>query len=167
MAKSIGSLTLPQGSLVTRTSQLENDSRFSSVYEYVLTNTSLSSSVTLNISNIPSNSIITKVEMYVVDPFVDSYGNPVSISIEGGESTLMDGKWNDPCEIGLYSTDCYYIVKGTTNELNINHNAGNCIEGTVIIRFVTYQTPTSYEAFATVDDMDFASADRSLINVVA
>ena len=34
MAKSIGSLTLPQGSLVTRTSQLENDSRFSSVYAY-------------------------------------------------------------------------------------------------------------------------------------
>lgn len=172
MAKTVGSIVLPQSAGVHRTSQLENDSRFSSVYEYILDNTTLNGTVTLNISGIPVNTVIIGVELYVVSPVVKTSTDESSMSISaqnnGSESTtvLMGDTWNDPSSAGIYSTDCYFLIKSAVDTIYVTHNLSTCTSGTIVLRLVTYRSPYTYEGYKTFNGMEYSTVDGQSIDVI-
>jgi hypothetical protein len=130
MAKTYGSIALPQVKIDT--------SKYLTIFEYVLTSTELSGSAKLIISDIPVGAAILKVEIDVTTPFVGADGSSPSVQINGGETILMGSDWNNPEEVGLYTTDCRYVVTGSMNELSINYTPENFISGALILRISTY-----------------------------
>jgi hypothetical protein len=172
MAKTIGNFTLPQNGAVHKTSQLENDSRFSSIYEYILDSSTLNGSASLEISDLPVNTVITKIEMYVLEGITKSISGATTMSIVGTNTssslsgTLMNTKCNDPDNVGLYCTDCYFVVKSTKDTVSVNHNASTCTGGSIILRLTTYQSPYEYTPLSTADGLSYTMSDGDTLSII-
>ena len=132
MAATSGSFALPTPS---KTSQLVNDSRFMSIKEYVLTPSVLSKASQFELSDIPSGSIIQRIDLMVTTAFA-SASDQNNISVVGAdESVIMDASWNDPNTAGVYSTDCYYYV---TSTVRVVHDLTGATAGRAVLRLFIY-----------------------------
>ena len=141
MGQTIGSLALPSPQ---RTSQLVNDTRFSSIQEYVLDSSSLSGSTQLDISDLSVGSVIYQVELMILSAFSESGGSQPTIEItcdNGG--VLMDDTWNDPTTVAVYSTDCYTSIRTVNDLVHIIHNLSNITAGSAILRLYLYKNEST------------------------
>ena len=136
MGKTNGGLLLPS---IQHASQLINDVRFSSIREYVLNSESLSGSTQLDIDDIPSNTVIYRIELVVLNAFGNANGDQHDITItcdNGG--ILMNNTWNDPNTVGSYVTDCYTSIRGSTDQLHVIHSLSDISTGAAILRIHCY-----------------------------
>ena len=120
MGNVLGSFSLPTAQ---RTSQLINDTRFSSIQEYILDYNSLSGSTQIDITDILPGSVIYRIDLIILSAFSDLTGSQhdIEISCNNG-NILMDKKWNDPNMIGTYTTNCYVSIRNKSELIHINHS---------------------------------------------
>ena len=164
MGNVTGSLTLPTPQ---RTSQLINDTRFSSIREYVLNSSNLSGSNKLDIVDLIPGSVIYRIDLIILSAFSDTSGMQKSIEIScdnGG--VLMDSEWNDPNMIGTYSTNCYTNIRTSNDVVHIMHNLDNIISGSAILRLYVYNNIDSYTRMLTSDGLYYHTVDTNGVNVV-
>ena len=136
MGKITGSLSLPTPQC---TSQLINDTRFSSIREYLLNSSVLSNTTSLDIADISSGSVIYKIDLIILSAFNDNTGNQHDIEISyGNNNVLMNSKWNDPNTVGTYTTNCYAIIRSEEDIIHINHTLANAVSGSALLRFYIY-----------------------------
>ena len=125
MGKVTGSFVIPTPQ---RTSQLINDTRFSSIREYILDSNTLSDSTQLDISDLLSGSVIYRIDLIVLSAFSDESGKQHNIEIScDNNGILMNAEWNDPNTIGSYSTTCYTTIRSAEDIVHVNHSLGNMI----------------------------------------
>lgn len=128
MSQMVGGFSLP---VPNKTSQLENDSHFTSVKEYTLTSSSLSGTSTYSITDLPVGNKLVKTEVIVNTAFVTS--SQANLSISGDNSTvILNQGYNDPNVAGSYINDCDYTV--TANGVTVNHNLGSATAGSLVLR---------------------------------
>ena len=136
MAKIAGSFSLP---IPPHTSQLVNDTRFSSIREYVLNSASLSGSSQLDISDLSEGSVIYRIDLVVFEAFSDDTGNQHDIEITAGsDNVLMDAEWNDPNTVGSYTAACHTIISSENSSLQLTHSLANIVSGSAILRLYMY-----------------------------
>ena len=128
MSKMVGDFSLP---VPNKTSQLENDSHFTSVKEYTLSYTSLSDTSTYAITDLPVGKKLVKTEVIVNTAFVTSTQGNLSITGDNSAVILNQG-YNDPNVVGNYINDCNYTV--TANGVTVNHNLGSATAGSLVLR---------------------------------
>lgn len=159
-----GSFSLPTPQ---RTSQLINDTRFSSIREYVLDSSTLSDSTQLDISDLASGSVIYRIDLIVLSAFSDASGiqHSIEISCDNG-GILMDAEWNDPNVIGSYSTNCYASIRTIDDIIHITHSLGNSLSGSALLRFYLYSNVDTYTRMLTSDGLYYRTIDNSSINVI-
>lgn len=163
MGNIAGSFSLP---MPQRTSQLINDTRFSSIREYILDSSTLSGSTQLDISDLLSGSVIYRIDLIVLSAFSDASGKQHSIEIScdnGG--ILMDAEWNDPNVIGSYSTNCYATIKTPEDLVHITHSLGNLLSGSAILRFYIYSNIDAYTKLLTTDGLYYRTVDNVGVDV--
>lgn len=160
-----GSLSLPAS---RRASQLINDTRFSSIRDYILNSESLSGSTRLDIDDLPSNAVIYRIELIVLNAFSNLNGDQHNISVtcdNGG--TLMDSSWNDPNMVGTYVTDCYTTLRGNLDLVHVIHSLSNISSGLGILRIHFYTDETDeYAVMETNDSNDYLTLDTNTIDVI-
>lgn len=163
MATMTGSFSLPTAQ---RTSQLVNDTRFSSIREYVLDLNSLSGSNQVTISDLPPVSIIYRVDLIVLTPFSATTDEQYNIEISKSDDTiLMDSSWNDPNTNGTYSTNCYSVIAQGSEGLIINHNLSTIVSGSAILRLYIYNNVAEYTRLLTNDNLYYRTEDFAGIHV--
>lgn len=165
MGKVNGSLSLPHS---RRASQLINDTRFSSIREYVLNSESLSGSTQLDIGDLPSNAVIYRIELIVLTAFSTLNGaqHNISVTCDNG-GILMDSSWNDPNMVGTYVTDCYTTLRGNLDVVHIIHSLSDISTGSCILRIHFYTDETDeYDIMETADDKDYVTIDTKTIDVI-
>ena len=157
MGKILGSLMLPT---VQRTSQLVNDTRFSSIREYVLNAESLQDAFSVEISDLALDSVIYRIDLIVSNPFYNLDGSETEISVKDEENNiLLDTAWSDPSSIGTYTTNCYAIINETNQKLTITHNFKNISSGTAILRLHMYTNIDRYMHLLTSDNLYYRTMD--------
>ena len=160
-----GNFSLPTS---RRASQLINDTRFSSIRDYVLNSESLSGSTQLDIEDLPSNAVIYRIELIVLSAFSNLNGDQHNISVtcdNGG--TLMDSSWNDPNMIGSYVTDCYTTLRGNLDLVHVIHSLSDISTGSGVLRIYFYTDETdNYAVMETNDANDYLTTDTNTIDVV-
>ena len=163
MGKINGSFSLPTPQ---RTSQLINDTRFSSIREYVLNTSVLSGSTQLDISDILPGSVIYRIDLIVLSAFSDAGGSQhnIEISCDNG-GVLMNAEWNDPNTIGTYSTNCYTTIRTSEDLMHINHTLSDMISGSAIVRFYMYSNIDTYTKLLTSDGLYYHTSDEVGVNV--
>lgn len=158
MGSVAGSFVLPTPQ---RTSQLINDTRFSSIREYVLDSSILSGSTQLDISDLMPSSVIYRIDLIVLSAFNDQYGNQLNMKItcdNGG--TLMAAEWNDPNTIGTYTTNCYTSIRTAADVIHVIHDLGAVLSGSAILRFHIYNTIDTYTKMLTSDGLYYHTMDN-------
>lgn len=164
MAAVYGNLMLPTAQ---RTSQLVNDTRFSSIREYILDSNSLSGATQLEISDLSRDSVIYRIDLIVTAPFNTLDGAQHNIEVADQEGNiLMDNDWNDPNMIGTYSTNCYSIMNGSNTKLTVTHDLSNISSGAAILRLYVYDTVSEYVRMLTSDSLYYHTMDNIGVNVV-
>lgn len=163
MGKINGSFILPTPQ---RTSQLINDTRFSSIREYVLDSSTLSDSTQLDISDLLSGSVIYRIDLIVLNAFSDDSGmqHDIEISCDNG-GVLMSKEWNDPNTFGSYSTNCYATIRSTDDAIHINHTLGDALTGSAILRLYVYNNIDTYTRLLTSDGLYYRTEDSVGIDV--
>ena len=163
MGKITGSFSLPTPQ---RTSQLINDTRFSSIQEYVLNSSTLSGSSQLDISDLMSGSVIYRIDLIVLSAFSDAAGNQhdITISCDNG-GTMMSAVCSDPNTVGTYSTNCYTTIRTPADVVHVTHTLGNLLTGTAILRFYMYSTIDAYQKLLTSDNLYYHTSDNVGVNV--
>ena len=163
MGKVIGNFSVPTPQ---RTSQLVNDTRFSSIQEYVLDSSSLSGSTRLDISDLMSGSVIYRIDLIVLNAFSDETGSQhdIEISCDNG-GILMDRNWNDPNTYGSYTTSCYTTIRTPQDVVHVNHSLSNMLTGSAILRFYIYSNAETYNRMLTSDGLYYHTIDNEGINV--
>ena len=164
MGKVSGSFSLPTAQ---RTSQLINDTRFSSIREYVLNSSTLADSSQLDISDLLSGSVIYRIDLIVLSAFSDASGrqHDIEITCDNG-GVLMESEWNDPNNIGSYSTNCYASIRTPEDLVHVNHTLGNIMSGSAILRFYIYNNIDTYTKLLTSDGLYYHTKDDVGIDVV-
>ena len=164
MGKVSGGLVLP---VIRRASQLINDTKFSSIREYILNSETLSGTTQLDIEDIPSNAVIFRIELIVLSAFSNMKGDQHTITIKcDNDTTLMDGTWNDPNMVGSYETDCYSILHSNMGKLHIIHSLSDIISGFGILRVYFYTDETDeYDALQTNENADYLTIDLNTIDI--
>ena len=152
-----GSFSLPTAQ---RTSQLINDTRFSSIREYVLNSSTLSGSTQLDIGDLMSSSVIYRIDLIVLSAFSDLSGaqHNIEITCDNG-GTLMSAEWNDPNTIGTYSTNCYTSIRNASDVVHVIHSLGEMLTGSAILRFYIYNTVDTYTKLLTSDGLYYHTAN--------
>lgn len=158
-----GSFALPT---TQRTSQLINDTRFSSIQEYVLDSSTLSGSTQIDIADLPVGSVIYRIDLLVLNEFSDIGGNQhdIEISCDNG-GVLMDAEWNDPNTTGVYSTSCYTSIRSSSDLVHITHSLSNMLTGSAILRFYIYSNIDTYTRLLTADGLYYHTADGKSVTV--
>lgn len=135
MAQRYGGLSLPSP---RKTSDLKNDSRFLSIYDYVLNSSVLSGGTSISISDLPTGAIVTRVELRVNTAFKTSTTaqHDIEVTNANGTVVLMDNTWNDPNVVGNYSTECYHVISGA---IKVTHDLKYITAGSAILRFYVYE----------------------------
>lgn len=163
MGKIHGSFALPQ----TRyASQLINDTRFSSIREYVLNSESLSGSMQLDIADLPSNAILYRIELIILSAFSNLNGDQHDIAItcdNGG--TIMDSSWNDPNMVGAYSAECHVALRGTSDVVHVIHSLSDMTSGLAILRIHLYTDESERVKMETSDKDDYETPDDGGVDV--
>ena len=136
MAKIAGSFALP---MPPHTSQLVNDTRFSSIREYVLNSASLSGSTQLDISDLSEGSVIYRIDLVIFEAFSDESGDQhdIAIASESGD-VLMSNEWNDPNTLGTYTASCHTTISSSNKNLHLTHSLSNIVSGAAILRLHIY-----------------------------
>ena len=163
MGKITGSFILPTPQ---RTSQLINDTRFSSIREYILDSASLSGSSQLDISDLMSGSVIYRIDLVVLNAFSDASGaqHNITISCDNG-GVLLAAECNDPNTIGTYVTNCYTTIRSPQDDVHITHDLGELITGSAILRFYIYNTIDTYQKMLTRDNLYYRTMDDTGIDI--
>ena len=162
MSETVGKFFMPQ---VRKTSDLINDTRFSSIHEYVLDGTSLSGSPALDISDLGAGSTIYRIELVVFSPL--TAGNTTeTIQVTGGNTILMASNWNNPMAKGTYVTDCYYSVGGTPGELTVNHSLAGYTSGMALLRLHVYNNVVDYTDLLTNSGAAYYTQDQRSVEVI-
>ena len=158
-----GSFTLPT---TQRTSQLINDTRFSSIREYVLNSNTLSGSTQVDINDLIPGSVIYRIDLIVLSAFSDTSGaqHDIQITCDNG-GVIMDSKWNDPNMIGSYTTNCYANIRTSTDMIHVIHSLGNLISGSALLRFYIYNNVDTYTKMLTSDGLYYRTVNTVGVDV--
>ena len=158
-----GSFTIPTPQ---RTSQLVNDTRFSSIREYVLDESTLSGSTRLDITDLLPGSVIYRIDLIVLSAFSDSTGaqHDIEITCDNG-GVQMDAEWNDPNTVGTYSTNCYTSIRTPSDVVHVIHSLGSMLSGAAILRFYIYSNIDTYSKLLTSDNLYYHTMDNVGVNV--
>ena len=135
MANTYGGFSLPTPN---RTSQLTNDSQYTSARDYIIQQSDVEGSDSLEIADLTPGSVIYKIEINIstaFNPGVDIQGN-LGVYGDGG-ATIIDPQWNDPNEVGNYVNSCRYTV-GESGKITLRHNLGYSTAGLAVIRLFIY-----------------------------
>lgn len=155
--ESIGTFVLPSAH---RTSQLVNDTRFSSIREYLLDVGTLTGTNAIAIDDLLMKSTIFRIELIVLQGFSTSGHDSETIEIVSSDGDhLMDAQWNDPKKVGSYVSDCYYTTEGTPGELQIHHSLAAMESGLAILRLHVYNNVTEYQDLLTSDGKTYLTKD--------
>lgn len=159
-----GSFTLPTSQ---RTSQLVNDTRFSSIQEYVLNSAVLSGSTQLDISDLLAGSVIYRIDLIVLNAFSDASGaqHSIEVSCDNG-GVLMDAEWNDPNSVGTYTTDCYTTIRTTSDLVHVTHSLSSMLTGSAILRLYVYTNAGTYTKMLTSDSLYYHTSDNVGVDVL-
>ena len=159
-----GSFSVP---VVSNTSQLINDTRFSSIREYVLDTSTLAGSTQLDITDLPANAVIYRIDLLILNAFSVTSGDQLNIEVtrENGD-ILMDNLWNDPNNVGTYTTNCYAILSGSSETLHILHDLGSAISGSAVLRFHLYTSGEDYVKLLTNQEEVYETVDTVDINLI-
>lgn len=159
-----GSFNLPTPQ---RTSQLVNDTRFSSIREYILNVETLKDASILEISDLPGNSVIYRIDLIINAPMTSLDGAQHNLSIsDSNGNTLFKNEWSDPNTIGTYTSNCYGILDAGSTKINITHDMTNLTNGSAILRFHLYTNIDEYMHLLTIDELYYHTMDRVGVNVV-
>lgn len=159
---SVGNFVVPTPN---RTSELVNDTRFSSIQEYILTPALLGGSSVLSISDIGVGATIYKIDLIVFKPFIT--GDTATLAVKTlTNEILMDIGWNDPSTVGSYVTDCYYVSAGLAEEIKVNHTLGRATEGMALLRFYLYNNAIEYVNLLTNNNLQYHSSDGNKIQII-
>ena len=162
MAAVVGSFCLPP---VTKTSELINDTRFTSLHEYVLDVSTLTGTTALDINDLPAGSTIYRIELVVFSPL--NGGNVTeTISVNGGSSILMGAQWNNPSVRGTYVTDCYYTTGGASGELIVHHSLASISSGMALLRLHVYNNVVDYTDLLTVNGQVYYTMDERSVELI-
>lgn len=157
-----GPFTLPPA---RKTSELENNSRFSSIREYAVNSSTLSGSIILEVDDLPANAIIYQIDIMIRSPFTVE-GSQANLEVQTKKNDiLMSREWNDPTVNGTYSSECYYITDGSSGEVRIVHNLGSNTSGLFILRLYLYENVGQYESFMTSQNQQYRTMDHVAMNV--
>lgn len=164
MAMIRGSVSLPTAQL---TSQLVNDTRFSSIREYLLDMTTLSGSIGIAITDLIPNSVIYRIEVIILKRLASAAYSSDNITVKVSDnSILMDSTWNDPNKVGTYSSSCYYTTLGIPNEVMIYHSLGTILRGAAILRLHIYNNVNEYTDLLTSNGANYLTKDQNGISVI-
>ena len=165
MGLKAGVFTLPTPQ---RTSQLVNDTRFSSIREYVLDSSTLAGTTQLNISDLIVGSVIYRIDLYVINAFSSASGEQHNIEVKKSDgSVLMSSEWNDPNSIGTYVTECYTSIDSANQSLQVIHSLSNMISGSAILRLYMYTNVNTTTQLLTSDNLYYHTMDNNGIDVTA
>ncbi len=158
-----GSFTLPTPQ---RTSQLVNDTRFSSIREYFLDGSVLSGSSQLDISDLLPGSVIYRIDLIVVNAFSDQSGaqHDIEITCDNG-GVQMAAEWNDPNNVGTYTTNCYTSIRTPADVIHVVHSLGNILTGSAVLRFYIYSNIDTYSRMLTSDNLYYHTMDKVGVDV--
>lgn len=157
-----GPFTLPPA---RKTSELENNSRFSSIREYAVNSSTLSGSIILEVDDLPANAIIYQIDVMIRSPFTVE-GSQANLEIQTKKNdVLMNRSWNDPTVVGTYSSECYYITDGSSGEVRVVHNLGSNTTGLFILRLYLYENVGQYESFQTSQNQQYRTKDKIAVDV--
>lgn len=164
MAAVYGNLMLPTAQ---RTSQLVNDTRFSSIREYVLNTESMKDTETLEISDLALDSVIYRIDLIVFNPFTILDGTIPNIEVvDENDTILLDKDWNEPSISDTYSSNCYSTINSLNTKLKINHNLGSSFNGDAILRLYLYNNIGEYVHLLTSDNLYYKTMDNIGIDVL-
>lgn len=160
----IGNFSLPTAQ---RTSQLINDTRFSSIREYVLSASLFKDTDVIEITDLAPSSLIYRADIIVTSPFATLDGKQHSISIVDMENTILfDSTWNDPNIIGTYTTNCYAGITAVNAKLKVLHDLREATGGNAILRLYLYNNIDEYIKLLTSDELYYHTEDIVGIDVV-
>lgn len=149
---------------VRKTSELENNSRFSSIREYAVNASTLSGTVMLELDDLPANAIVYQIDLLVNQAFTSA--SAMNLEVQSKHQDILFSKnWNDPGKLGTYSSQCYYITDGSSGEIRLLHSLGGSLSGLFILRLYLYENVTHYESLITSEDERYATMDHSPILV--
>lgn len=160
----IGNFSLPTAQ---RTSQLINDTRFSSIREYVLSASLFKDTDVIEITDLTPSSLIYRADIIVTSPFTTLDGKQHSISVVDMENTILfDSTWNDPNIIGTYTTNCYVGITTVNAKLKVLHDLREATGGNAILRLYLYNNIDEYIKLLTSDGLYYHTEDIVGIDVV-
>lgn len=157
-----GSLSLPSPEFI---SQLVNDTRFSSIREYVLDAETFKGTTEIAIGDIGASTLVYRIDVIVLGAFVDPSDIQGDLSIETVDDVLMQTAWNDPNVSGTYTTNCYGLVAKDGDPIYLRHNLGNCISGNMLVRLHVYNNITDYQRMLTYESEWYHTSDRVAVNI--
>lgn len=135
MAETYGGFSLPTPN---RTSQLTNDSQYTSARDYIVDYEDTAAGTDLEISDLTPGTVIYKVEINVSTAFnTSAQGN---LGMYGdSDAVIVDPSWCDPNEVGNYVNSCYYQVTNT-HKVTLKHNLSSASAGVAVVRLFIYET---------------------------
>lgn len=149
----------------TKLSDLQNDTKYIAIYDYILDASTVKGNSSISINNIIEGSIITNISLKVNIPFVsNNTKDTIEVITDSGE-ILMDKSWNDPNIQANYSVECSYTINGNQNEIIINHSLSEITKGSAILRIELYAINTEYEELLTVDNTVYTTIDSEPVEV--
>ncbi len=164
MASVTGSFSVP---VLSNTSQLVNDTRFSSIREYILDNSVLSDTTQLLINDLPLKAIIYRIDLLIINAFSTTAGSQLNIEVTRNDGTvLMNKEWNDPNTIGTYTTNCYTTLSGAVENIKVNHDLGSATNGSAILRFHLYTSGEDYVKLLTNRQEKYETVDTEDVNLI-
>lgn len=162
MAKKYGNFFNPAPSSL---SDLQNDNNFLAIKEFTLNSSTLKGNTSYAITGLTPGSIITKISLIVNTVFASSSSTKTIELKTDANQVLFSKDWNDPTIKAAYSTDCYYVYSGNTNEIVVNHNLNAMTAGSAVLRFELYEALPSYTTAATSDGATYMTADQTAVEV--
>ena len=149
----------------TSLSDLVNDNNYMVIREYTLDPATLKTGSAIAINDIKAGSTITKVSLNVKGAFKSSVSNPIISVVSDSGKILMNSDWNDPTIVNNYSTDCYYVTSGNTNELVVSHNITNPTSGLATLRIELYENLPEYTELQTQSGENYITTDSKTVEV--
>lgn len=167
-ASTVGSFTIPCGAgAITNMSQLINDTRFSSIREYLLDIGTLTSTSEIKITDLIPKSTIFRIELVVLEAMGNDGDTPAEIEVISGEDdTLLGKSWNDPSIAGTYVSNCYYTTQGTDDDVVIRHSLASIAHGVALLRLHVYNNIVEYQDLLTADKRLYVTQDLESIELI-
>lgn len=168
-ASTVGSFAIPGGAGggITNMSQLVNDTRFSSIREYLLDIGTLTGTSEIKITDLVPKSTIFRIELVVLEAMHNDGDTAAELEVVSGEDDTLLGKtWNDPSTVGTYVSNCYYTTRGADDDVVIHHSLASISHGMALLRLHVYNNVLEYQDLLTADKRLYVTQDLESIELI-